>query len=65
MKITIECEPGEIAFLLGNIRDIISNDLSVDLLDLRASTEVKHFIDTKAINELIQLTHPKRREETL
>ncbi len=64
MEFTIKGEPGEIATLLGSMRGIISNDILDTPLNARESTSIKHFVDTEAINELVQLAHTKRKEET-
>lgn len=64
MELTIKGEPGEIAALLVSMKGIISNDILVAPLNTRESTGIKHFVDTEAINELVQLAHTKRKEET-
>lgn len=65
MELTIKGEACEIALLIRNIKGVISNDIFSENLDLRISPEIRHVVDTKAINELAQLTHTKRKEETL
>lgn len=64
MELTIKGELGEIAALLGNMKGIISNDILVAPLNVQEAAAVKHFVDTEAINELVQLAHTKRKEET-
>lgn len=64
MELTIKGDPGEIAALLGNMKGTISNDILDTPFNVRESTDIKHFVDTEAINELKQLARTKRKEET-
>lgn len=64
MEIMFNGEPNEIAILLRSIKGIISNDAFAEQLDLTLPSGIKHFVDTKATNELFQITRSKRKEET-
>lgn len=64
MEIMFKGEPDEITILFRNIKDIISNDTFAEQLEPPLPSGIKHFVDTKAINELFQITRSKRKEET-
>lgn len=62
MELTIRGEPHEIALLVRSMKGIISNEPFSDNLTTHISPEIKHIIDTKAIDELARI---KRKEEDL
>lgn len=63
MELIVKGEPHEIALLFRSIKGIISNDTFSDNLNPRISPEIKHIVDIKAVDELTQLAHAKRKEE--
>lgn len=65
MELIVKGEPHEIALLFRSIKGIISNDTFPDNLNPHISPEIKYIIDTKAVDELTQLAHTKRKDEDL
>lgn len=64
MKITLECEPNEIAVLLQVIKNITSPSSPIEQSPIPTTHEVRYVVDIQTINELSELARTKRKDET-